>query len=104
MAKCKKTPDEYWKSISVIEVPDDTRQRPAQPAFWGINNGIHEETGTFHCDFCRRSWIINFPRYDRYLNKTNYIKDAVNNSWPCPGCIQQTLILIEEKKECQTNN
>ena len=99
MAKTSPTdPTAYWRENAVVYVPDDSRQRPAQPAFWGVNSGVHEETGTFHCNFCMRSWIINFPRYDKYLDKINYIKDAVRMKWPCPGCVQKTLVLIEEKK------
>ena len=87
----------------IINVPDDTRQRPAQPSMWGINSGVHEQTGSFYCNYCNCTWIFNFPRHDRILNKINYIKDAVNIKWPCPGCVQKTLVLIEEKTYEQTN-
>ena len=87
----------------VINVPDDTRQRPAQPSMWGINSGEHKEVGNFYCNYCNCTWVFNFPRYDRYLNKTNYIEDAVANKWPCPGCVQKNLILVEEIRDGQIN-
>ena len=66
-------------------------------AFWGLASIPYESTGTWNCAYCGITWIANFPRWDRVLEKNHYIKDVDNFNWPCPGCLQKTLELIEEK-------
>ena len=82
----------------IKNIPDDSRERPCQPAWWGIASEPYEETGSFHCDYCNIVWVANFPRWDRILERDHYIRHVNEKNWPCPGCVQKTLVLIEEKK------
>ena len=79
-------------------IPDDSREQTSMPALWGIAGEPYEETGTWWCGYCNIIWIANFPRWDRILEKNHYIRHVAQLSWPCPGCVQKTLELIEEKK------
>ena len=79
-------------------IPDDSREWPESPSLWGFHQGDCEETGKWYCTYCGITWVANFPRYDKILDKFHYIKDVGAKNWPCPGCVQKTLFLIEEKQ------
>ncbi len=86
-----------------IHIPDDSREHPSKPALWGVHKGECEETGVWYCSYCGITWVANFPRWDRILERDHYIKDVGNRNWPCPGCVEKTLVLIEEKKYGNSN-
>ena len=84
----------------ITKVPDDTRgDCLARPSTWGFVIGERESTGHFYCNYCNETFIVNFPRYDKILERTNYIEDVANKNWPCPGCVQKTLKLVKEEKK-----
>ena len=97
-------PGYAWDLLPYDKVPFDLYKSPMWHAEYDQTQrspyaALQTSLGCqFHCNFCMRSWIINFPRYDNYLDKINYIKDAVRMKWPCPGCIQKTLVLVKETK------
>ncbi len=90
------------KKVEITKVPDDTRgDCYARPSTWGIYRGPCPDSkiGKFYCRYCNHMWVFNFPRYDKILDRTNHISDA--KKWPCPGCVQKTLVLVEENDESE---
>ena len=75
----------FWGEYKIIEIPDDSRQSPAHYSMWNVAVPPGE-LYDYICYYCRITWRVRFPRFDKVLQKTFDETAPMTNGWRCVGC------------------
>ena len=77
------------------DIPDSTSPDGARPSMWGISKGGGEKYNII-CKNCGSTMNVEFPRYDKILNRYNDIEHVLGGKVRCPSCQKGEFDLYEK--------
>ena len=80
-----------------VEIPHNSSHDGTVPSMWGIFNPPGKK---YHlvCQKCQCTISVDFPRYDKILDKSREIDKVLEGQYRCPSCIGNKFIEITEEQ------